>query len=147
MNIYLKGLFFLSYLLLSQTVFAEHFDPNSNYWYCSASDAEDKEWTVTSGYELAAINKAFDACKKESRMPATCKVAKENCEVFVNGLSTRPMWRCTALDQTAQPWRSNVYSQRDDAALAAKAYCQDESSLPDTCYINLITCRNLNSRE
>lgn len=52
------------------------------------------------------------------------------------------MWRCTAIDITAQPWESNFYSNRDDAALAAQAYCKENSTLPATCYINMVTCAN-----
>jgi hypothetical protein len=54
------------------------------------------------------------------------------------------MWQCTALDQTGEPWQSNFYSQRLDAALGAKAFCKEKSSVPDTCYINLVTCINKN---
>ncbi len=59
-------------------------------------------------------------------------------------MSTTPMWICTALDFTAEPWQSNLYPHRDDAALAAKDYCKQNSNVPDTCYINMVTCRNLN---
>ena len=103
-----------------------------------------KNGIVDSYYQLAAINKALDACKKQSQFPANCKVAKARCEAFVNGISTRPMWQCTALDQMAKVWPSKIYVHRDDAAIAAKAYCQQGSSFPDTCYINLMTCKNLN---
>lgn len=115
-----------------------------NYWRCTAQDAENKEWLAISNYEISAINKAFDDCKKQSKTPSSCKTAKEACEAFINGISTRPMWRCVALDQKAKTWPSNIYIHRDDAALAAKAYCQQNSVYPDTCYINLITCKNLN---
>ncbi len=37
-----------------------------------------------------------------------------------------------------------VYTVREDAALAAQTSCKRESSIPETCYINLITCVNLN---
>ena len=125
---------------------AEQIIDDNNFWRCTAFDAENKRWVVKSGYELAAINKAYDACKKESSLPETCKTAKETCETFINGVSTRPMWRCTALDQMAKAWPSNTYIHRDDAAIAAREFCQENSSFPDTCYINLMTCKNLNSR-
>ncbi|WP_028387687.1 hypothetical protein [Legionella fairfieldensis] len=138
-------------LLIGSFIFhsaeAEEINASGNYWRCTSFDGENKEWTVNSNYELSAINKALDACKKQSNRPTSCKTAKETCEVFINGTSTRPMWRCTALDQMAKTWPGNIYAHRDDAAIAAKAYCQQESSFPDTCYINLITCKNLNSRE
>lgn len=119
----------------------------SDNWQCTARDATDKEWTRSGNYQRSAVNNAFEACKKESIHPATCKTSDADCESFMNGLSTRPMWRCIALDQMAKSWESNLYSQRDDAALAAKAYCQDRSNFPDTCYINLMTCKNVNLRE
>ncbi|ARG97545.1 hypothetical protein [Legionella micdadei] len=131
--------------VLSTTVSAETLE--GSFWRCTAFDGEDKEWTVDSSYEISAVNKAFEECKKQSKVPSSCKTAKEACEAFVNGKSTRPMWRCTALDQMAKTWLSNVYTHRDDAAIAAKAYCEQNSAFPDTCYINLMTCKNLNSRE
>lgn len=119
---------------------------SSSYWQCSAHDSTDKQWVAKSVYERAATNQAYDGCKKQSTNPTSCKIAKEFCEYFANGKSNRPMWQCTALDLMAKPWVSNTYSQRDDAAIAAKAYCQEQSSMPDTCYINLLTCKNLNER-
>lgn len=133
--------------LLSQIVWAETISPTSNYWRCTAYDAEHKAWVVNSNYEITAVNQAFDACKKQSNLPKTCKSAKQTCEFFLNGYSTRPMWRCTALDQMAKTWPSNIYAHRDDAAIAAREYCQEKSGFPDTCYINLMTCKNLNSRD
>lgn len=115
------------------------------YWQCSVFDASGKEWVEQSGYQLAAINRAFDACKKQSMNPDTCKSSKADCDAFVNGHSTRPLFQCTALDHLATPWRSNLYPQRDDAALAAKAFCQQSGGSPDTCYVNVITCKNINA--
>lgn len=115
-------------------------------WHCAARDAANKEWTANSGFSRSAINHAFEACKKESTLPDTCKTSSVDCESFIDGVSTRPAWRCLALDQMGKSWKSNPYPQRDDAAIAAKAYCQDQSGFPDTCYINLMTCKNLNSR-
>ncbi|MFA5960277.1 MAG: hypothetical protein WC785_07150 [Tatlockia sp.] len=128
-------------------LWAETADFAGNYWRCTASDAGHHEWAANSSYALAALNKSFDECKKQSSLPASCKTAKESCEMFVNGQSTRPMWRCVALDQMAKAWPSNTYMHRDDAAIAARAYCQQNSGFPDTCYTNLMTCKNLNSRE
>lgn len=70
-----------------------------------------------------------------------------NCELFIDGVSTSPAWQCSALDQMAKVWVNNPYPNRDDAALAAKAYCQDNSGFPDTCYVNLLTCKNIKSSE
>ena len=117
-----------------------------SYWQCTASDGDEKQWVATGDYERSATNKAYEGCKKSSKLPLSCKVAKENCEAIINGVSTRPMWQCTALDQMAKAWPSSFYTHRDDAALAAKAYCQQRSSMPDSCYINLLTCKNLNEK-
>ncbi|KTD25096.1 MULTISPECIES: hypothetical protein [Legionella] len=145
MNKILTITLFIAHWVISSPLAAETLE--GNFWRCTAFDAENKEWTVESSYEISAVNKAFDECKKQSKIPRSCKTAKESCEAFVNGKSTRPMWRCTALDQMAKSWPSNVYTHRDDAAIAAKAYCEQNSAFPDTCYINLMTCKNLNSKE
>lgn len=120
---------------------------DGNYWTCSAHDAENREWVIYSSYEISAIHKAYEECKKQSKIPASCKVSKAACEEFVNGVSTRPMWQCIALDRSAKEWPSNSHPDRDDAAIAAKDNCRQHSSFPDTCYINLMTCKNLNSQE
>lgn len=127
--------------------FAAELAPDSNFWRCSAYDAENLEWVIESGYKLTAINKAFDDCKKQSKFPKSCKVAKDTCELFVNGITTRPMFQCTALDRLARRWLSSIYYHPDEAAFAAKAHCQQNSSLPETCYVYMLTCRNLNPRE
>ena len=119
---------------------------NSSYWQCSVHDSEAKEWSFKSTYERVATNKAFEACKKQSNLPLTCKAAKESCDYFSDGINTRPLWQCTALDQKAKPWVSDVYMNKDDAAIGAKAYCREKSVSPDTCYIHLVTCKNLNEK-
>ena len=114
------------------------------YWQCSAIDQDNKQWVSKHAYERMAINQALEACKKESQEPSGCKVAHEACEFFDHGVSTRPSWKCTALDQEAKPWASNPYPLRDDAAIAAKAYCKERSASPESCYVHLLTCINLN---
>ena len=138
-----NNLFFLSvsFFLITNNGWAE------GNWQCTARDSTDKEWKASSDYERVAINHAFETCKRESSLPSSCKTSKQDCETFINGVSTRPLWRCIALDQMGKPWQSNLYPHRDDAAIAAKAYCQDQSGFPDTCYINLMTCKNLNLRD
>lgn len=118
-----------------------------NYWKCVAYDATNKEYGGHSDYQLTSLNRALDACKKQSTVPQTCKTAKESCEMVVNGITTKPTWRCVALDYTATPWPSNLYDKPTDAALAAKAYCQAHSVVPETCYMYTFTCRNLNQRK
>lgn len=115
-----------------------------HYWQCSARDSAENQWLIKDTYQRVASSKAFDACKKQSNAPMTCRSPRNHCEYFVNGITTRPMWRCTALDWDALPWKGNVNSSQDDAALDAKDYCKEGSRLPDTCYINLLTCKNLN---
>jgi hypothetical protein len=134
---------FLSILLSTQVALAG-IDSQSGDWECSAYDVQYREWTIQSPYQRIAINRALDVCKKESPAPSSCKVAKEQCELFVNGKSTRPLWRCIALDDKAKKWVSNTYSKRDDAAIAALDYCKANSSSSQSCYINLLTCRDLN---
>jgi hypothetical protein len=131
-------------ILLSTHVALAAINNQSEYWECSAYDVDYREWTIQSPYQRMAINLALDGCKKESQAPSSCKVAKEQCELFVNGKSTRALWRCMALDDKAKKWFSNTYAKRDDAAIAALDYCKANSSSSDSCYINLLTCRDLN---
>jgi hypothetical protein len=118
---------------------------SGNYWQCITTDRTNKHWTAVSIYQKIAQNFAFASCKKESTTPTSCKTSRQHCEQFIDGVSVQPMWECLALDRTAAPWRSNRYSNRWDAALGAKAYCQQKSVVPGTCYVNLVTCVNKNS--
>ena len=113
-------------------------------WECSSHDSVSLQWVAKNDYQRVATTDAFDACKKQSAFPKTCKTEKDDCELFIDGVTTRPMWRCTALDQLSKVWRSKIYRHRDDAAMAAKSYCHHHSAMPDTCYINLLMCHNLN---
>lgn len=143
MNSYLRVCVLLL-LSLCSSVFAAPLALNGDYWQCTTSDASSKQWSAISIYQKISLNFAYALCKKESTVPATCRATKDNCEQFVRGVSIKPMWQCTALDMTAVPWRSNPYAQRDDAALAAKAYCRQKSVVPGTCYVNMVTCVNRN---
>ena len=58
----------------------------------------------------------------------------------ISSINNHVIWRCTALDQMAQSWVGHISANRDDAALDAEAYCQEHSSVPDSCYIDLLTC-------
>lgn len=115
-------------------------------WECIAQDNYYQEWKIRNSQQQMAINQALETCKQNSREPESCKVSKENCESFLNGLSTRPRWRCVALDDMAHKWKSNEYPLRDDAAIAALDYCKQESASAQSCYINLLMCRNLNKQ-
>lgn len=130
-------------LMLSTNLFSAG-NNDKNFWRCKAIDSSQTSWSAESSFERAAINKAYHACKKQSRYPKSCKTAREYCDAYVNGINTTPMWRCTALDQMAKAWLSAIYRKRDDAAIGAREYCKSKSSMPDSCYINLLTCRNLN---
>ena len=123
----------------------------NNYWQCNASDREKKQWIGRGAYSRVASSKAFEACKKESHAPTSCISSEGVCEYYVHGVSTsvygmneHAQWQCVALDQMAKSWESNINSNRDDAALEAKAFCHEHSSVPDSCYINLLTCKNIN---
>ncbi|KTD23441.1 Uncharacterised protein [Legionella lansingensis] len=140
-TIIFSGLLLLSQISLGATLI------DTTFWKCKAHDAENRDWYGHNDYQLTAINRAFEACKRQSRVPATCKTSKQDCEMIVNGMSIRPMWRCVALDEAATPWMSNIYDDADDAAIAAKAYCQENSAIPETCYVYPFTCRNLNPRK
>jgi hypothetical protein len=111
-------------------------------WQCTSQDKMNQSWSVQNNFQKVAFNLALTRCKKESQLPLTCSRKKTNCTRTYEGSDSNPMWECTALDDAANPWRSNPYLSRDDAALAAQAYCKEKSRLPDTCFINLITCKN-----
>lgn len=139
MNYYIPARYLLL-LSLSASVCANPEAGSNNYWQCTTHDAGNKQWIARSVFQKIALNFAFASCKKQSQFPATCRTTRGNCEQFIQGISIKPMWKCTAIDSTATPWRSDLYSQRDDAALAAKAYCRQKSSVPGTCFVNMVTC-------
>ncbi len=116
--------------------------PNSSYWQCVTQDQTKRTWSASSGYQKTAYNLAIAACKKESTVPMSCMAHHTSCTAFNQSLNQRAQWRCTALDVNADPWISNYYANPDDAALAAKAFCQDNSTVPGSCYINMVTCTN-----
>lgn len=113
-------------------------------WQCIATDSRANEWKGEGSYQKNAINNARDLCKQESKEPNSCKTSIENCDSFLDSISTSPLWRCTALDQMAMVWKSEIYRKADDAALAAKAFCMERSAMPETCYTYLFFCKNLN---
>ena len=133
-------------LLFLMAVFINPVWADDSYWQCRAHDTQGNQWVVNNLYEQVATNKAFEACKKQSDAPTSCKALKDNCDYFSNGLSTRPMWRCMALDLMSKIWKNDPRANRDEAALEAEAICKQHSPMPETCYINLMTCKNLNER-
>lgn len=137
-------LIFVVFNLFSPFLLAMPETEQNNLWQCTVYDSQGKSWSIMSAYELTAMNKALDACKKQSLQPLSCRSSQEGCDVQVNGESIRPMWKCTALDALANVWHSKTHANRDEAVLTAKAYCQRKSPAPDTCYAYVILCRNLN---
>ncbi|WP_051131901.1 hypothetical protein [Legionella tunisiensis] len=57
-----------------------------NYWQCTAHDAQNKQWTVSNAYQLTAINKAFDACKKQVKYPVVVKPQGKTVIFLTGGL-------------------------------------------------------------
>ncbi len=115
---------------------------DTEYWQCTTTDSNHTQWAIKGIYERAARGKATDACKKQSDTPGSCKT---DCEGFNHGRSTRASWLCTAMDENTKSWLSQPNPQQDEAAFEAKTRCLHSSTLPETCVINLFTCKNLNS--
>ncbi len=126
-------------LLISNQLLAA---PGTN-WFCTSKDIDKKTWSVNHVYQKPAIAMALDACKKQSRQPTTCKLRESDCELTVNGVSTRPIWACEAIDGIGQSFPGKLNPDRDTAALSARAECRENSSVPDSCYIHPFTCVNL----
>ena len=120
---------------------------SENTWSCTAKDIDKKTWSVTHMYQKPAMTIALSACKKQSRMPTSCKLKESDCELLVNGISTKPIWQCEALDETGVPFEGKLNPDRDTAALSAKANCKENSSVPDSCYIYPFTCTNLQEQK
>ncbi len=138
---HIKNITFYAFMLLCvNSIWADE----SNYWQCTVIDDDNNQWTEKNLYQPPAANKAFDACKKQSQKPASCRFNDDTCESFIHGLSTRAAWQCTAFDSSATSWSSGPFTQQDDAVFAAKAKCKENSQLPETCYVNLLTCKNRN---
>lgn len=113
-------------------------------WTCQARDNTNSKWTDSATYQRRAINLALEQCKRESLTPLSCKVEFETCDVIISANSDHPLWRCTALDQLATPWKGGVFPSRDLAAISANEFCKKHSEMPDTCYNNVLMCTNLN---
>lgn len=123
----------------------------SNPWQCSSQDSTNITWIAKHTYQKTAINRALGLCKKQSQYPETCKVNMELCKggspihSVLQPTPVKTMWQCSALDFNADPWRSNFYSTREKAAIGSLIFCRTKSKVPDTCYLNTITCRNVSS--
>lgn len=141
-GVLLKTNFLYMLLIVSHSSFA--MELYSDSWKCTAYDSQNYQWENEQTYQLSALNRALESCKKESQVPFSCTVNKDECENFLNGRSTRPAWRCTALDATATFWSSPIFRNAEEASLKVKALCKEQSAVPETCYVNLLTCRNIN---
>lgn len=116
----------------------------TDYWMCKARDLDNRVFTADSQYQKSAIVQALSECKRQSPYPASCEALNEDCDGILSGSIKRTIWRCTSLDSLANYWYSSIASNDIEAALSAKAICRAESSVPETCYVNMITCENLN---
>lgn len=112
-------------------------------WHCTATDQQQRFWTIDTPYEKVSQMKVLDRCRKESAVPTSCQVSHTTCDMTLHGVTQRPLWQCTAIDRKAHAWKSTVFSQQYEAVAAAKADCHNQSTVPLSCYVNLMTCVNL----
>jgi hypothetical protein len=133
---------FLIFMTIQTTVYAL---PNNLTWRCNILDENNIQWSNESVFKRKAINTIYDSCKNNSRAPTSCNKNNVQCGSFLNGISTIPIWQCTALDSNAQAWQGDIAPQKDEAALNAKGKCTRQSAIPDTCYIHMLTCKNRNA--
>lgn len=134
-------------LSASYSSFALNIIVKQDLWQCTLQDSTKKEWVAQNAFQKIAFNKTLDLCKKESKQPANCTSEVVKCEQLIMGSRNKPAWKCTALDMNAEAWRSNEHPGRIEAAFAAKGYCRHKSLVPDTCYVNMVTCVNKGARE
>lgn len=143
-----KGIVFITLMILSGQALTANdaMKGNNSYWLCKAYDSDNNQWIAKSPYKRMALNSAYGDCKKESNVPQSCQAANEHCEDIIKGVVNHPKWQCTALDQMANTWVGDTYTSRDQAVTGAKAYCEKHSAMPDSCYVNLLTCKNLQAQ-
>lgn len=111
-----------------------------SYWQCSVQDKNQKNWSAKNTYKRVALTMAMEFCKKESLSPVTCENTNPACIGFNQKEMHSTAWKCTAFDFTATSWVGDYYEHRDKAVLGAKNFCKHKSPLPDSCYVNNITC-------
>lgn len=112
-------------------------------WTCQIADKNGTIWEGKHRYQLPAKMNALHLCKNESRSPMSCVRTKETCTETEEEVSSKSYWQCTAFDQMGKEWSAEPLKNRDDAAIQAKESCLNESGFPDTCYVNLLTCRDI----
>jgi len=148
----MKSIVILFFILTTNLLWAETNDSENNYWQCHAEDSKQTNWIIKNKYKLVASNKALEECKKESEKPLSCNVNDDECNYFSANddeeksppNNKNELWKCSALDQNSDSWDSIPNRSQDEAAINAKINCQKESKNPDSCYINLLTCKNIN---
>lgn len=129
------GVFCIS-IIFMQSIQAE------TIWECSIADTNNMVWKFNNSYEKKALNIVLEGCKKQSKNPESCHKNNIICEEFVNGVSTTPLWICTALDAQANPWKGKTSTIKEDALFSAKSLCKTKSSVPETCYVYPLACIN-----
>lgn len=139
MNHYLHRCFLL-FLICSGTALAD----SDNYWQCTLRDATKQVWQTRNIYRQMAVIQSLAECKKASTIPRSCRLNAMSCEHFISGVSSNPLWRCVALDRTATAWPSDFSNSRIQAAFSAKDFCKQRSIVPETCYLNFVTCATQN---
>ena len=129
-------------LFIGLCVLTHHASANHN-WLCVAEDRYHHSWQSTGYHEQIALNRAFDACKKNSHLPFSCSVSQASCTAYDSKLLRTAGFQCVAIDKLATAWVGNTYRTPAKALMAAKRYCQNQSPLPDTCYTYPILCKTV----
>lgn len=126
-------------LLLSMSGHAANIN---SYWQCSTTDSADKVWVGRDINRQAAINQSAQACRDNTENEGSCISARESCVQVVNNRIVRPSWRCTAFDMTTY-YRGAVQYTREDTIESALDKCRRLSFSPNTCKVNMLTCKNV----
>lgn len=114
---------------------------HASTWLCSAFDSNKIRWQAQHEHRMEAARQATLACRRDSSHPATCTQAYQDCQKTDIDINA-PAWVCIAVDASAQSWHSNPYPNQADAAIAAQDYCKSKSTVPDTCFVNTISCQD-----
>jgi len=130
--------------LFTTSLIASTLRGQNSKWQCASYDEGGRQWLAQSSFQRAAINKAWQACKQDSEDPGSCETAKAHCEMLIHGRVLRSRWMCSSMDQMGQYWRSDTHNTRNDAVLGARLMCQEQSTFPSSCYVRLMSCKNLN---
>lgn len=127
------GFLFLT-LFCAQSLYA-------STWLCSAYDSKKIRWQAQYEHRMEAARQATLACRRDSSEPASCTQGMQDCQKTDKDTNA-PAWVCIAVDANAQSWHSNPYPNPADAAIAATDYCKSKSAVPDTCFVNTISCQD-----